>query len=413
MNATEIRKTQVHEWTLPAYNLRRFEAKVEQANRRLARAGLNASFDVAYERYNVTRKGNNGETITEPWVRATLNGPLRIAAGHYTFVANLVPEEAGITVHTAPGQELGGYEPRGDFECEHCKIARARTRLYLVRDNRDGRIIQLGHNCIELYTGVAPKGLWALTYDEELTAVADEDGEWSASPWARTADVDWVLAYAWAHSDEGRAYVPSEAYEISTATRVRTSLFLSIAHLSKPEQTYYAEIAKKALGFFNDKELLAAIKAGVEATSPNTDYGRNLRVLLAGERVSERNVGLLASLVKVFAKEQERRAEQAASPAAEGFIGEVGQRLRNLAIQLTAVRKFEGAYGPTTLFVGRTADGHVIKWFASGNYRHQPGNTLYLQAATVKAHEHYQGEDQTVITRGKIDPELTRQELNR
>ncbi len=38
--------------------------------------------------------------------------------------------------------------------------------------------------------------------------------------------------------------------------------------------------------------------------------------------------------------------------------------------------------------------------FASGEHDYEPGDTLSLKAATVKAHEVYEGIDQTVITRG-------------
>ncbi|MGV0653755.1 hypothetical protein ABQE48_07735 [Mycolicibacterium thermoresistibile] len=90
---------------------------------------------------------------------------------------------------------------------------------------------------------------------------------------------------------------------------------------------------------------------------------------------------------------------------AKGFIGEVKERVRDFSIELTTVRQFDGNYGTTTLFVGRTPSGHVVKWFASGAWRYDVGDTLYLAAATVKAHENYKGIDQTVITRGKIDSE--------
>ncbi len=53
--------------------------------------------------------------------------------------------------------------------------------------------------------------------------------------------------------------------------------------------------------------------------------------------------------------------------------------------------------------VGKTEDGHVVKWFASGSFSYELGDVVKFEAATVKAHENYQGTDQTVITRGVID----------
>lgn len=417
----------VHEWVIPAYNREAFEDRIEQANRRLARAGLDARFEVDYEEFQVARNDSprlpDGSHLDphawyyQTWVRARLVGPLSISAGHYSFVASLVPEEGGMVVRTAPGVELGGYEPRGDDACEHCGTQRNRVRLYLVRDNRDGRIIQVGHNCIEAYTGVSPKGLWALQIDDELRRfAADDEDDWFGSKdglrrgWLG-APVDRVLALAWVHSDEGRNYVPrSMSHERTpTADLVVRSLFDNPYVIRDPKQRdHFLQIQARAAEVQNDRELIEAIKASAETLNPSSDYGRNMRVLVAGQHVGFRNIGMLASLVRVYARQREDEAARRANPVAAGFIGEPGQRLRDLELQLTTVRHLDGRYGVSTLLVGRTPDGHVVKWFASGAWDYRPGDTLHLAAATVKAHENYQGVDQTVITRGKVDRSRSR-----
>jgi len=400
----------VHQWELPAYNLEPFKAKIAQANGKLARAGLEARFEITYTPFEYTRTVSDAPqnhalerpSIVEPWIRATLDGPLTLRHGHYTFAASLIAEEAGITVHCAPGQELGGYTPAGTTDCNHCGVDRNRTRLYLVRDERDGSIVQLGHSCIELYTGIAPKGLWALTFDEELD-VFTMRSEGGFGQRDLGAGVDTVLAYAYAHTNQGRNYVPTSSDGQSTAGRVRMSLFGDTRRLKDGERQYYENKAAEAAAYLRDAELLAAIKAAVTETAEDTDYGRNLRVILAGESVSGRNVGILASLVKVYARKMQIESERKANPAAKGFIGEIKERLRNISLHLTHVRENDGYYGMSTLFIGRTGDGHVVKWFAAGTFKFEIGDTLNLEAATVKAHEVYQGQDQTVITRAKID----------
>lgn len=400
-----------HEWEIPAYNLDAFKAKIAQANGKLARAGLDARFEITYTPFEYKRTVSdapenrvpeNPPFVIEPWVRATLDGPLTLRHGHYTFAASLVAEEAGVTVHTAPGQELGGYTPKGTTNCDHCGVDRNRTRLYLVRDERDGSVIQLGHSCIELYTGIAPKGLWALTFDEELD-VFTEPSEGGFGHRDLGAAVDSVLAYAYAHTNQGRNYMPAAGVGESTVSRVRMSLFGDIARLKDDERRYYRDKAVEAAAYVDDGALLDAIKASVTETAADSDYGRNLRVILAGESVSGRNVGILASLVKVYARKMQIEAERKANPPAAGFIGDIKERIRNFSLNLTYVREDDGYYGKTTLFIGRTGDGHVVKWFAAGTFVFEIGDTLNLEAATVKAHEVYKGQDQTVITRAKID----------
>lgn len=425
MNATtattapaEIVKT--HVWEIPAYNLGRFQARIAQANTKLARAGLDARFDVAYEHF-IKRKNtsprlpdgthlNPEAWIVQPWVRAELAGPVRLAHGHFTFVAALTVEEGGVIVRTAPGVELGGFEPVGNGICQHCHTDRARTRLYLVRDERDGSLIQLGHNCIELYTGVAPKGLWVLGLDEELRGFAEETEEgFAQSPLG--AQVDTVIAWALAVTNRGRRYVSVARGEATdrtpTGALVREYLFSPPRNdRNRDEFRAYLDAAEQARAFAADTSLIEAVKASAETVNAATDYGRNLRVALAGESgwVSGKSLGLVASLVAVYAREQEQKAENTAAVKVAGFLGEVGERIRApFEIRLTTVRELDGDYGVSTLFIGTTADGHAVKWFATGSFAFDAGDTLPLLAASVKTHEVFNGTDVTVLTRGKID----------
>lgn len=402
--------TEAHQWEIPAYKLDAFKAKIAQANKRLDRAGLDACFEVVYEEFEMAKNVALADRtvvsdhapvyIYEPWVRATLTGPLTLRHGHFTFAASLVPEEAGVTVHCAPGQELGGFTPRGDNACDHCRVARDRTRLYLVRDERDGSVIQLGHNCIELYTGVAPKGLWVLTYDDELVEFTRDDRAGGFGPRHLGASLDVVLAYAFAHSDRGRSYIPSGMYsEISTVSQVRTSLFGDIQRLREADRNYFIAKSAEAAEHLADTDLITSIKASVSETAEDSDYGRNLRVILAGESVSGRNVGILASLVKVYARQQQIEAERKAHPVVAGFIGEVGERVKNIAATAKTVMYREGEWGLTTFLVAITDDGHTIVWSASKGLDIEAGQRFTIAAATVKSHGTYNGVDQTVLTR--------------
>ena len=400
---------QTQTWDIPAHNLEAFKAKIAKANRRLAHAGLDARFEIEYEEFEVKKavrvdravmSQHEPAYIVEPWVRATLVGPLTLRHGHFTFVAVLVPEQAGITVHSAPGQELNGYSPRGDNTCDHCQVERSRSRLYLVRDERDATILQLGHSCIELYTGVRPKGLWSLTFDEELEDLTRNDIDGGVGSRHYGASIDAVLAFAFAHSDRGRSYVPSGMYsEISTVSRVRTSLFANIEGLRDADRRYYRAKAAEASQYLADIDLIAAIKAAVTETAADSDYGRNLRVLLGGETVSGRNVGILGSLVKVYARQQQIEAERKAHPVVAGYLGEIGERVKGITATAKTVIYREGDWGHTTFLVAIAEDGHTIVWNASRALGIESGQRFTIAAATVKAHEVYNGVDQTVLSR--------------
>lgn len=433
---------------IPAYKLDRFNSKVAVANRRLEKAGSDARFEFTFEEFLGRKRIGGvqndegiwvieGTWVDVPWIRATQASELRLTLGDYTFLAALVAEEAGVTVHTAPGIDLGGYEPKGDDSCDHCQVNRDRVRLYLVRDDRTGEIIQLGHSCIELFTGFSPKGLFALQFDEELRGLGSDDEAGGYGPRDYHSNVDQVIALAWAYSDHGRDYVSTKIdWKVSTAQHVRSHIFggypirrnfpadyQGTAAFEKACAAYEAAVINSA-AFLADADLLAAVKASVASVDESSDYGRNLRVILAGESVSARNLGILASLVAVYARAvslELKRETEAKRPKAQGFLAPVGTRIKtSIELEVTVLRTREGDYGWSTWIVGITPDGYTVSWNASNRrgfdkwvatgegvedgswVELEAGDKLVLSAATVKAHENYQGTDQTVITRAKL-----------
>lgn len=409
-----------------------FRAKVEKANNRLEKAGVDARFAFREEFFYAKERiggttlpdGTNfgGTEVLAEYVRFIQDSPLRLTVGDFTFVASLISEEAGMTVHTAPGQSLEGWTrpAADDVHCDHCNVDRYRTRIYVVRNNETGEIVQLGHNCIELYTGLSPKGLFALTFDLDLADFAKDDDEWTPARAAQEthAEVNVVLALAWAYSNEGKSYQNAKSADFGgrpTGRRVSSHIFNGVPQkpFSKDpraihewkkevEEFLAADAASKV--FLADEDLLNSIKASALTLKQGSDYAENLRIILAGESgvVSRRNVAILASLVSIYAREKELAVQRKAAPQlALGFLDVVGKRLKGLKITLRTVRVIEGYYGDTTFMVGVTDDGYLVVWKASKFIAVEAGDVMVLDA-TVKEHDMYRGDYQTVLTRGKI-----------
>jgi len=422
---TEVAAPTVFE--IPAYRLEEFNKIVARANARLAKAGAAESFQFTSEEFSkqINRFGQAGIPVTSaaiyaPYIRLTLvNDSFRIAAGNHTFVASLVAEEAGYTVHTAPEQNLEGWTRPdvNDIHCDHCNTVRNRHNIYIVRNNETGALLQLGSNCIAPFLGFSPQSLWALTFTGELSSLqgeTEDGGGWRAAA-ARTVEIDLVLGLAWAYTNQGRSYVSTKAAfdgRRATVSKVSGHIFNGYPrriNFGKDEADYqqavaeYAQAETVAAEFRANTDLVTAVKDAVTEIKAGSDYRDNLEVILAAPsgHVTSRNIGILASLVSAYARQQQIAEERNATPIAKGFLGEIKVRLRNLSIKLTTVKEIETDYGTSTLLVGRTEDGHVVKWFASGSFSVELGDTIVFDA-TVKNHEVYNDTDQTVVTRGKI-----------
>jgi hypothetical protein len=420
----------------PEFRLPIWEKKEGAFQRRLARAGLPAPA-IKLERFDKkVLKGGielddgtifGASEVIEPWIRVELE-EIRIVAGHYTFVAALVGEEAGYTVHCAPGQSLDGWERPAvdDIHCDHCNLKRDRKRLYIIRDDRDDSLIQVGHTCIEAFTGLAIKGLWALTYGAELRGVGGDDDSGGGQRFYG-APVDRVLGLAFAFANEGKAYVSRKAAEFSpnwaTADEVRTALFGRIQPPQRKhfrlDRDYERELERyhrfldnivKGDGFSKDSALIAEIRKAADSLKAGTDYADNMHTILAGENVSGRNVGILASLVAVYAREKElavKRSSEPKAPLAKGILAPVKTRIRDLEITITSVGQSESEWGWSTRVVGRTPDHHLILWWAKGRIDDWEAGDVLVLDAKVKGLKPFTGRDgetidQTVIYYAKV-----------
>lgn len=230
------------------------------------------------------------------------------------------------------------------------------------------------------------------------------------------ATIDEVLAFAFAHSEQGTKYVPAgnKDWEETTIDKVRTSLFAGpgvMDEMTKEGKDYYRRIHGEALSYLGDTELMAAIKVSALALKETTRYGSDVRtVLLNGKPISGRQIGLMASLVSVYAREKERRELRSKLPKlVKGYLGNVGDRLHDIKLTLQTVRLIDNYFGGSTFLVGITDDGHTLVWRASREIDVTEGERITLSSATIKALEKYQGKGntseeiyQTVVTRAVV-----------
>ena len=149
------------------------------------------------------------------------------------------------------------------------------------------------------------------------------------------------------------------------------------------------------------REIEAAAKAPVDA---------------AAQQAAEQARQQLATMAEAERVERERVvAEQAAAKAAEQArralrqpLGTEGQRVRDLWVRVTYVRSFESDYGTRWLVRMETLDQlHTLVLWTSNLPellvgRDRDDRPAMLLTGTVKKHETYEGEAQTVVQRVKL-----------
>jgi hypothetical protein len=151
-----------------------------------------------------------------------------------------------------------------------------------------------------------------------------------------------------------------------------------------------------------DVELAAKVLAWAQALPTDQgDYIYNLGVACRSGICNFKTIGLIASSISAYQREQDRIEElniKAREPRLNEYIGEIKER-RGFTITVKSMKSFEGDYGVKTLVRMKDAEGRTLIWWASGEAEWMETDKQYEITGTIKAHEEYKDWKQTVLQR--------------
>ncbi|MGO1409808.1 hypothetical protein [Microbacterium sp.] len=411
-------------YRIPASRLGEFQHRIDKANRRLERAGIVERFTFTSERRIVfdDRTGQPHETN-----EVTVNRPT-ISAGEWRF--------DGMHERAANGRILSHFSGAGPeiqvvddlMACDHCGHRRDRAKVYTVTHPGTGETKQVGSNCLELFLGIKPQGLWTLDEDFDPGEPEEYDPDEVGGRTATANDVypgDSVLVQTLRQITEDGEFVPrSQSFSRTpTADRVMGRLHSD----AEPTPEERAEL----------DELYAWLD---DADGQDSEYIRNLKEALApvpeerpggtsfGRHVSTRHVPLVASAVSSFRRSKEKEAERRRRETLDArkkqeYLAPVGTKLKGRGIAATIISAREGqdyGYGAPTHVTMMDDDGHVLYWRSSGplgqsilldggesmHWLPDDGARVVVTGGTVKDNRvnDYTGDWETVLTRAKLQP---------
>lgn len=404
----------------PVYDLRASAlpaavSKIEAANRRASKAGIDGSIGYDVEPYEKTTTNEAGLSVIERRVKITLTqAALRLEG--WDFVATLTWDaEAGLVTRVVPGETLA-QRPE-EKRCDVCGSARWRKNTFVVRgvetDGPDaGKMVekQVGSNCLARFFGIKPSGLWLLDFDLDTVAAKDEAGGYGGGE--QRFDVVEVLALA-LHVVGRHGWVARSA----SSEKRRASADLVSDLLAPPRglkdherRALLDEAAEALVARRGDAVALREFAASVGAGGGENDseYLTNMRAVAGSTTVAWGNLGLLVSAVRARVSADERARERAAREAenaarltTSAWVGKEGDKVVDVPVTVARVSSHHTGYGYSRLVILLDEEGRTWKAWYSGDSEIDEG-AAYLMRATIKGHEEYQDVKQTVVTRLRL-----------
>lgn len=372
---------------IPSYALAHFEELIDERNRRLKKLGSEEFFS-----FTATPVGLQSEDIFDYKKNRTqisLNHPV-LKVGDHSVIGRIEKEEGGLIYK----QFEDGVKFRADdLKCDHCGKKRHRKTTYIIRDEESGEVSQIGSSCVEPFAGISPPLLTA-------TELNDDFGEYDDLPFkSRSLPVKPVLNLALAMTDEGEDYISrSKEYEYGADSTATTLL----NYLRGGELPKTSLVRERSERLRESKKVDELIK-DIEELSGDSEWEENLKTLVRGEYVSEKNIPLLVSSVVVARRKREESKKVKFKP---GFAGKVKERLKPQRLKVVSkLTRSQPGYGygsgmvKRDIITFRNSDGQMLTFFGSREYKMSEGDEVELKGATVKSLGQFKGVDQTVISR--------------
>lgn len=353
-----------------------------------------------------------------PYYTIKITGDAPVVGG-YKFIATIEHQQGGNIIRMVPGEEAGKkikdfYEAKPDY-CDHCKKVRRRIDTFIVKEEKTGKLRQIGRNCLaDFLGGASPAAILAYfsTRNEIHKLIQDVEG----SVGGRSARVEQFVpledVLKTAHAlISARGYMSTKKSQelggpygggpATTAQDVRWFYFglKRLKELGKEEIQKY-EIMKAAgpVDAQKTKEVLDWFKAIPEKQKQDNDFMHNVDVLVKSDKVNSRNFGYVIALFPLYARAMDQIKPKV--QRSNEYVGQTGQKLPPTKVKVIRTRNISGPYGTTQIVAMEDEKGNQLTWFNNSRNNMEEGKE-YTITGTIKKHDEYKGRRQTHILRVK------------
>lgn len=378
--------------TVSPAGLAKISEHVQNMNKRAAKLGLEPLvLNVVDTRIVTFEHKDTGLKLRRTEHDVTLEGKIPSISG-WSPIASIKFTENGNIVNVAPGVEISEYYFTAPNNCDHCKCARRRNDVIVLR-HTDGREMVIGRNCVaDFLRGEDAEGLIeSLNWLANLpTILKDNDGE-DYRERRGGRPVDDLINYLTATSVIVRKFgFMGRTKADEAGVTATTTLVSMLLHPWSAEDKKW--IAKQGLVADAKDEETAnkVVEWALTLESEQAPYLRNLCVIAKNGYVEADQQGYAASMITAYlrAQDQLRKAEEKKVEQQElTQIGEPGQRLRGLKVTCKRIRTTDSEFGVTTIIAFNLPGNVELTWFASGDQtRNWEEGEEYTIDCTVKGH---------------------------
>jgi hypothetical protein len=386
--------------TINSLNLDYVKEKIEKFNNKalkLNKKTLEVSYSESY--VDATDEDNIKELIDVTIVQQEdliIENYKIIAKIDHTYpVKNFVKPFVDITAEQESKWQLV------DSYCGHCNTHRRRNVTFMLQHIETLEYIQVGNSCLKNFIGhdIEEKLKYFDLLEELQLDIFNFNKEARKISFFKMEEVLGIVQ----SEIKKNGYKSSRAkyeYEIdkTTADDVRWIINDRYSNIDESKRCLprvtdeQREEFKNVIQYIQDYDL-SNEREGIQ------DFYNSLKNVLKYDYCKITDVGLLATLFVVYDKlKAKERMEQ--QKGVSQYVGAEGDKIE-VSVTLEAIFGYETQYGYMHINLFRDADGNIYKW-CSKNVLELTKEEFKTIKATIKGHEEYKNQRQTILTRCKI-----------
>lgn len=393
-------------FTIPEQNWERFVDTIESLNKRAVKLGLAENkhtpirFTIQREYQEKTDRFGivSFKEITISGASPKLDGWTFVASkDHQTGMVNVSPSWSDEN----EDENIPHWFMTAGPDCHHCGYTRLRNKTFLVVS--EGEYKQVGSTCLRDFTGWANAESIASMMEtlwEKLDLFHQPDFCYGLDSKNREFALRPFLALT-SRIIKEHGWVSKGAVRNGYADQATVSLVMSIID----NRENWSEIEESDDDYeLADRVIEWALK--IDRHDPKiSPYLFNLSVIAEAGGIVWKQFGIAASMIAAYWRDNEMQAIRDRKKESE-HVGTVGERQTFQNLTVEAIKYLEYQYSwhkatTITLYKFRDPAGNLIVWFSSSRKIELEEGITYDITGTVKEHDVYKGERQTVLTRCK------------
>lgn len=381
-------------------SLERMNELVAKANKPIAKLGLDPISVIDWTARKVKATTEGGGEYVYVVYDAEISIPTELVQIAGTRVIARIEQIEGLNMITRIGgkteHNLDQYR-EAPIACQHCNLKRSRKGSWICV-TADGRVIQVGDTCVDLYFGINVEQILRTSY--RVHSILDSD-EYFGSGRTYEPVARFINLCVWAAATQG--FVTRKQADLDGGSSTsQESLWLASPVIGRDARLEHEEKNEAATKWLTENDMLNAyekvVDYWIERETP-AEFEHNCRVAVLSGTL--RHQGLVAYAAKMWfdSVTEQKRVASAPKPTSQ-YVSEIGKReVFNLTVK--NLYSYDNQYGTVTMIIFADQQGNCFVWKASGNPGVTVGDT-YSVKGTVKDHTEYKGTKQTLLTRCAI-----------